>query len=43
MASIGPVVAEKMFENVDIHAHIRTTEACLSCKLTIKPKGSGEI
>ena len=47
LASIGPAVSkEKMFENVDIHtiyihtythAHIWTTEACLSYKLTSEP------
>ena len=35
---IGPVVyEEKMFENVDTHKHIRTTEAYLSHKFTIEP------
>ena len=43
LASIGPVVSEKMFENVDIHTHIRTTEAYLYYKLTNEPKGSGEL
>ena len=30
-----------MFENVDIHTHIRTTEAYLFCKLTNEPAGRG--
>ena len=45
LASIGPLVSEEMFENVDmhtytrtqIHTHIRTMEACLSYKLTSEP------
>ena len=32
-----------MFENVDIHTHIRKTEAYLYYKLTNEPKGSGEL
>ena len=45
---IGPVVSEKMFENVDIQythipIHIRTTGAYLYYKLTNEPKGSGEL
>ena len=42
--SIGPVVSEeKTFKNVDIHTHIRTTEAYVYYKLTNEPKGSGEL
>ena len=44
LASIGQVVSEEMFENVDnTHTYIRTTEAYLSYKLTTEPKGSGEL
>ena len=49
LASIGPVVSEEMFENVDthtythIHTYPRTTEAYLHYKLTYEPKGSGEL
>ena len=44
LASIGPVVSEEMFENVDIqHTHIRTTEAYLYYKLTNEPKDSGTL
>ena len=47
LAPIGPVVSEKKFENVDTHTYtqtyIRTTEAYLYYKLTIEPKGSGEL
>ena len=32
-----------MFENVDIHIHLRTTEAYLYYKLTYESKGSGEL
>ena len=40
LASIGQVVSEeKMFENIDTHTYIRTTEAYRS----YKPKGSGEL
>ena len=47
LASIGPVVLEKMFEKVD-NTHIRTTEAYLdpiSSSLSLKahPEGSGEL
>ena len=38
LALIGPVVSEeKMFEKVDTHTYIRTTEAYLSYKLTTEP------
>ena len=40
LASIGPVVSEKMFENVDTHM---LTEAYLSYKFTTEPKGSGKL
>ena len=43
MASIGPVVSEEMFENVDIHTHTRMREAYLYYKLTNDPKDSGEL
>ena len=41
MASIGPVVSEEMFENVDDGQW--TPEAYLYYKLTNEPKGSGEL
>ena len=45
LASIDPVVSEKMFENVDTHTHThpRTTEAYLYYKFTNEPKGSGVL
>ena len=43
MASIGPMVSEEMFENIDIHTHTRTIEAYLYYKLIHEPKDSGEL
>ena len=34
---IGRAVSEEMFENVDIHTYIWTTEEYLSYKLTTEP------
>ena len=41
LVSIGPAVLEKMFKN---GGRRRTDDgACLYCKLTYEPKGSGEL
>ena len=52
LTSIGPVVSEEMFENIDIHTtytythihtHMRTPEPAYTISSPYEPKGSGEL